>query len=111
MLQVKTNFLTPGWDEWRKEFLEFAPAIQSSASADERGWVSVGERQNVAALVVTIEREKATLTTSGWAGGKGTEPGMWRYERKYATSDPTPEQVANDICTLLKLPPSQASRT
>jgi len=110
MLKVQTVFLTPSWGSWKKEFAAFVPAIQAAAPSDEEGWVSVGERPDSGGIFVTIERQKATMTMSGWAAGVGSEPGTWRYEHKYETSDPPPRVVADDIRKVLNLPPSQPKK-
>jgi hypothetical protein len=76
--------------------------MQAAAPSDEEGWISAGERQNMSGIVVTIERQTATLTMTGWSRSKNTESGMWRYEHSYSFAEP--EQVADDICKILALP-------
>jgi hypothetical protein len=109
MLDVKTSFLTPGWSEWKREFLALGPIMQAAAPNDEEGWGCVGERATNGWMWVTVQREMATRVMSGWTVRIGAKPNTWCYERVYSLGDPTPEEVATEVAKLLKLRLSQVT--
>jgi hypothetical protein len=110
VLEVRTTFLTPGWDDWKSEFMKLAETIRDAAPTEE-GWVSVGERADFGGIVATIHRHEPTWTMSGWSVRRVGESDVYEYERIYGNEDHTPQTVAADIVRVLKLPRSSAARS
>ena len=104
MLDVRTVFLTPGWEEWSREFLGLAARMIDTAPPGEQGWGSVGERPAQGGVCVTIERQTDTLTMDVWSKRPGDAPETWRYEKLFNYGEPTPQEVANEVREMLALP-------